>query len=198
MKDRMAIVLKRGEMFSESEQQLPFRRSRGFTLIEALVYVAVFTIIISSTTLFFLTTLRASFAVRAEQAAVTNAALAMRAMEFEVRQADRLYPPTSVFDNDAGQLSVRTPRLAPPDHRFAYVDFYLDNGVVYARRDDGTDPAALTSGDVLVTVLRFERYANGSVEGIRITITVEPRGLATPVVIPRTLHSFIVPRAFSP
>lgn len=172
--------------------------SYGITFIEVVIYVALFAILMAVAVLFFLNMSRSAFSVRAEHAAVQNGVLALQAIELETRHAEYVYTPTSVFDSDAGQLSLRTPRLPPADHQFAYVDFYLDNSVVYMKRDDGTNPVALTSGDVNVSALRFERKTSGSQEGIRMVITLSPLHVPSSVALPETIRTFVVPRSFTP
>jgi type II secretory pathway component PulJ len=171
---------------------------RGFTLIEAVIYIAIFTIIIAMTTAFFLSTFRSAARLRADGAVITNIVVALKAIELEIRHADAVYTPTSAFDSNAGQLSLRTPRLAPQDHPFAYVDFYLDHGVLYEKRDDSSDAIPLTSGDVTVSVFRIERYASGNAEGIRLTVTAQPSGIPAPNAQPRTFHVFVPLRPFTP
>lgn len=170
----------------------------GFTLIEAVIYLGLFVLLTTIVALFYLGVFRSSLAVRAEEAAVANAALTLRYIDLETRQADSVYTPTSVFSSDSGQLSLRTPRLAPTDHPFAYTDFYLDNGILYERRDDGTAPVALTSGDTLVSVFRAERKTSGNIEGIRLTVTAVPQNIDSRYAEAKTLRTFIIPRSFSP
>ena len=174
------------------------RFHKGVTLIETVIYITLFTLVFSAATGFLINILHVAIAVRADQALVANIALALKTMELEVRHADAVYASTSVFDNDGGQLSLRTPRSAPTDHEAAYVDFYLDNGVVYERRDDGSSPLALTSGDIDVSVFRIERYTSSSAEGVRLIVTAEPANVSTVLTEPRTLRTFVVIRPFTP
>lgn len=172
-------------------------RRSGFTLIEVVVYVALLALLAVGSTTFFIGLFRSAVSVRGEQAAVLNAAVALQAAELEIRHADAVYTPTSVFDSDAGQISLRTPRSVPTDHEFGYVDMYLDNGVLYQKTDDGTNAVALTSGDVAISVFRVERKTLGNTEGLRLTVTVFPSTIPALLAGSRTLHTFIVPRAFS-
>lgn len=174
------------------------RREGGFTLVEAVIYVGLLFIIVSVTTIFLLTIFRADLAARAEQRAVGNAVFALQAIERETRHAEELYDATSTFGSDTSQLSLRTPREAPSDHIVAYTDIYLDNGVLYLRRDDGTGLVALTAGDVEVTVFRAEKYLDGNAEGIRLTLTVAPQGFRSILAAPRTVETFISARVLTP
>lgn len=174
------------------------RGSSGISLLEIVIYVGLLVLVTVATALFFISILRSFHVVRGEQAAVLNAALALRAAELEIRHADNVYTSTSVFNNDSGQLSLRTPRLAPTDHTFAYVDFYLDNGVLYERRDNGSPAVSLTSGDVNVSVFRIERFTSGTAEGIRLTATASPENISGILAEPRTVHTFVAVRELSP
>ena len=169
-------------------------RQTGFTMIEAMVYIGLLLVIISATTAFFFTVLRADVAARAERRAVGNAAFALTAVRREVRHAEHVYGPTSVFSDDAGQLSLRTPLENPNDHLVGYSDIYVDNGVLYLRRDDGSSLRPLTAGDVNVDTFRVEQYENGSAEGIRLMITVTPQGFRSTLAASRTVETFVSAR----
>ena len=182
------------------QNTLPQSRERetGFTMVEAVVYVGLLLLIVTGVTLFLLSIFRADVAARAEQRAVANAVFALQAIERETRHADEIYDATSMFGVDDSQISLRTPRESPADHIVGYTDIYLDNGVLYLRRDDGTPLLALTAGDVQVTVFRVEQYLNGNAEGIRMTLTVVPQGFASTLAAPRTVETFISARVLTP
>lgn len=175
----------------------PWRRLGGFTLVEAVIYVGLLLLLTTTTTIFVLTVFRSDIVARAEQTAVANAQFALQMVLIEVRHAERVYIQTSSFGIDSGQLSLRTPRSNPLNHLVSFTDIYLDNGVVYRRRDDGESVLPLTSGDVDVQVLRFERYVNGDAEGIRITITVVPQGFSESLDAARTLTAFVSARVLT-
>lgn len=166
-------------------------------MVEAVVYIGLLFAIISATTVFLFTILRADIAARAERRAVGNAVFALSAMRREIRHAEQIYSPTSVFDDDAGQLSLRTPLASPSDHTVGYSDIYLDNGVLYLRRDDGSALIALTAGDVSVDVFRVAHYSNGKAEGIRLILTVTPQGVRSNVAASRTLETFVSARVLT-
>lgn len=175
-----------------------FKRQAGFTMVEVVIYIGLLALITSVSSIFLLGILRADALARSEQATFANITFALQALEREVRHAEVVYVPTSVFSNDAGQLSLRTPKDASTDHIVSYTDIYLDNGVIYLRRDDTLGTVPLTSADVDVTVLRFERYVSGEAEGILTTIVAAPEGFADAISAPRTVSTFVSARIVEP
>lgn len=139
-------------------------KTRGFTLLEFILYFALISIVV---------TLVASFAVdmvktRAKTAAIAeveqNMRFGMQRVLRSVRQATRLNVGASTFDSDAGVLS-----LDMQDAGDTPTVFDLSGGVL--RIKEGSDPAApLTSGDVTVTKLRFSRDAQA---GNNVAVTAE-------------------------
>lgn len=139
-------------------------RTRGFTLLEFILYFALVAIVV---------TLVAAFSVdmiktRAKTAAIAeveqNMRFGMQRVLRSVRQATRLNVGASTFDSDAGVLSLdmlaagATPTV-----------FDLSGGVL--RIKEGSGPATpLTSGDVTITRLRFSRDAQA---GNNVAVTAE-------------------------
>lgn len=171
--------------------------NNGFTLIELVIYVGLFAAAAVIIVGIFLAAFRAFLVIRGEQAAMNNASLALRAVMLEARHADPVYTPTSAFGVSDGRLSFRSTRLVPADHEFSYVDIYLDNGVLYLRRDDGSPEIAITSADVAISEFLIERFTEGDAEGLRVTITAEPVSVSGFARVARTVHSFIGIRPFT-
>jgi prepilin-type N-terminal cleavage/methylation domain-containing protein len=145
----------------------------GFTLIELLIYVAILVIVSSLAVAFAFWGIRINSNVKAKAEVQNNSRRAMEIMAYEIRQAQSIYTPTSVFSAHPGQLSVKTLLDAPSGETKAYKDFYLDNGKIYFKRE-GQLPEALTSDQVRVTNLMFKHIAPvSSPEGVQINLTME-------------------------
>jgi hypothetical protein len=65
-----------------------------------------------------------------------------------------------------------TTRDLPADENLTYVDFYVDSGNLYLKREGQSDQL-LTSEKVKVTNLTFTNNNTGGGDAIRISITIE-------------------------
>ncbi len=130
---------------------------RGFTLIETLLYTALVSAVAGSITLFLINNMSAYSKATAQQNAFNNANDALRLITNEIKYATGVYTPTSVFNSDSGQLSLETALNAPAGENAAFVDFYIDNGRIYEKRDGFASLFPLTSERVFVERLRFGR-----------------------------------------
>lgn len=157
-------------------------KNNGFTLIEGIVYVALFVLIFGAVVGSTLSLFTAFAKTAAQRETITNARTAMDAIVREIKYAKEIYQPTSCFGtSDAKsvcgggakrQLTLITSQNLPSDESQTYVDLYLDGNKVYIKRE-GAPAGALTSGKVRVSNLVFERLNNGGRESVRTTLTVE-------------------------
>ena len=148
-------------------------QEKGFTIIEMLIYVGIAGIVIAVITSFLMDNLKAYDKSVAQQNVFQNVNGALRAITDEIRYAKSVYTPTSVLDVDAGQLSVETLLNTPTGESAAYVDFYVDNGRVYEKRD-GQSTSPLTSERVFIEQLRFTKLSAGPGRD-SITVSIQAR-----------------------
>ena len=134
-------------------------QERGFTIIEMVFYTAIVGIIGSVLTLFLLNSLKAYNKTQAIQHVFNNVNGSLRTITDEIKYARGIYTPTSVLNSDSGQLSLETALNAPAGELTTFVDFYLDNGRIYEKRE-GLPAVALTSERVFITALRFSSLSN--------------------------------------
>ena len=148
-------------------------RARGFTIIEMLIYVGIAGVVMTAITSLLMDNLKAYDKSVAQQNVFQNVNGALRAITDEIRYAKSVYTPTSVFDNDAGQLSVETLLNVPTGENAAYVDFYIDNGRIYEKRD-GQSESPLTSERVFVEQLRFTKLSSTAGKD-SVTVSIQAR-----------------------
>lgn len=155
------------------KNQRALKSDFGFTLIELLIYVVILVIVSSLTVAFAFWSIRVNSNSKAKAEVQNNSRRAMEIMAYEIRQAQSIYVPTSVFSAHPGQLSIETLLDAPAGEARAYKDFYLDNGKIYFKKE-GHLPEALTSDQVRVSNLIFKHInPSNSPEGMQINLTVE-------------------------
>ena len=129
-------------------------RGGGFSLIEMLIYVALAGIITAVLTSFVTANIKAYDKAQARQNVFYNVNGALRLIIDEIKYAKSIYTPTATLASDAGQLSLETLLNPPTGENIAYVDFYVDNGRIYEKRE-GQAASALTSERVFIERLRF-------------------------------------------
>ena len=147
-------------------------KSKGFTLIELIVYVAVFAILITTITLFAIAFIKTTAKNRIKKEVVLGAYSAMNSIIYEIKRANNIYTPTSVFNNISGQLSLETSQGLPSGEEITYLDFYLDSdNKLYIKRE-GQNPQILISENLKVTNLEFE-HLDSTIDSVQINLTAE-------------------------
>lgn len=136
-------------------------RQKGFTLAEALIYVGVLAIIVLAISSFFLWAVRSSAKSKAAVETLDSARTAIGVLMSEIREADSVYSPTSVFSVPAGQLSLETTKYFPPGETKGFIDFYLCAKRLCLKKE-GQDPVALTSDKTEIEVLEFSQVMTTS------------------------------------
>jgi len=154
------------------KKRIIFTRRRGFTLVELLMYFAMFVILITAITIFSVTSIKTIRKNQIKKEVVSAAYSAMRTMLYEIRAATNVYNPTSNFDINPGQLSLQTIQNLPIGESLTYIDFYVDsNSNLYLKREN-SNPQNLISDKLKVSNLEF-KYLASSTESIKINLTIE-------------------------
>lgn len=142
---------------------------KGFSLVEVLVYIAILGIVISITTGFYSDLMKSYSKTSAKSDVTSNISSALKVISDEIKYAASVYAPTTVLNSNSGQLSLETAINAPTGHTLTFVDYYLDNGVIYEKRE-GSQATPLTSNRVFITALKFEKFVSNGKDAVKITI----------------------------
>lgn len=148
-------------------------QQKGFSMIEAVIYSALLAVVVS-TAIYFMTNIFDAYKkVFAQREVMSNVQFALDLITEETRFAKNIYTPTSTFANDNGQLSIETNQNLPTGETATFIDFYLDNGRIYMKRESQTE-IPLTSNQVKVGKMRFA-YLNpaNAPEGVQIFIEAQ-------------------------
>lgn len=158
------------------------RGSRGLSLIEVLLYVALLGIIAVFITNFLIQVVNVYYRARAEREVLSNARLLLETVEKSVAQAKTVYAPTSKFNVDAGQLSLVSTVGATTEHTTNYLDFWADNGRFFTKQE-GQVATPLSAVSVRIQKFRLEWIAQGlGREAVKVTLQVahaQPRYTAS-------------------
>src|SRR3989344_2446612 len=151
---------------------------RGYSLIEGLVYLTLIVVIGSITVATAVKTISAASRIRMMTASLDNARRSIYSISQEVARASDIYSPTSEFLSSPGQLSLVTTRDLPEGETQTYVDFFVDDGHLYMKREsinfDGmASSEQITAENVVVENMTF-MYISDAIFGpaVRIQITV--------------------------
>lgn len=165
------------------------RRERGFSLIETIVYIGLLMIIVSVSIYFMINIFSTFNKTFAQKEVMANTQHALDTMTEEIKFSKNIYTPTSVFNQDNGQLSIETIQTPPAGESATFTDFYLDNGRIYEKKESQT-AIPLTSNQVKINKLKFT-YLNptNAPEGVQIFIESQ-FNTTSPTLIDKTLITF--------
>ena len=154
--------------------------NKSFTLIETLFYISLLVSVLFVMSSFLIWTTRASNKSRVMGETADNARRAMEIITHEIREAESIYVPTSIFTLHPGQLSLETLKYVPTDEKNTYIDFYLSDGKLCLKKE-AQDPICLTSERIEIKNLIFRQVSVNQIPSIEIDLSVDYRNpLGTP------------------
>ena len=133
------------------------------------IYIAVLSTVILVVSSFFLWIVRSSAKAKAMREVSDNARRVIEILTLEIKEAENVYDPTSVFSTSSGQLSLETIKELPAGELQTYIDFFLCEKRLCLKKE-GQNPIALTSDNVEVNNLEFNQVATTS---IRIYLNID-------------------------
>ncbi len=143
------------------------KNKKGFSLLELVVSVAIFSVILLVVISFFLSTVASNSKTKADREVQENSRKALELITYEIKGAKSIYTPTTT----ANQLSLETSRYLPSDETDTFIDFFLC-GTALCLKKESQNPIALTSDDVQVASLSFTQFLNGTKPSVQVNITV--------------------------
>jgi len=137
---------------------------RGFTLLEALIYISIVLIISATALYFFNWSLNANTKIKTKQEVLDNGERVLRILGSEIRNSLSIYTPTSLLNNDSGQISIETTQDLPNQENITYHDIFLDptNQTIFLKQE-GQPAIPLTSTRVAAQKLNFQLIENSLV-----------------------------------
>lgn len=146
----------------------PPKKGAGFTLIETLVYIGILIIIVTVIFSFLIWSVRSATKVKIIKETSDSARRAMEVMIYETKEARAVYVPTST----STQLSLKTLHYLPGGEDITYIDFYIC-GTQLCLKKESQNPIALTSDNVEVSNLVFNRVVTGQVPSVQIELRID-------------------------
>lgn len=144
--------------------------SKGFTLLEILIYISISAIVFLAVSSFLTWSLKTNVKASAIREAVDNGRRAMEIMAYEIKGSKSVYSPTS----SSTQLSLETARYLPQGESSSFIDFYLcgDATSTLCLKKESQNPIAITSDTVKVSNLVFTQIATAT-PSIQIKLKVD-------------------------
>lgn len=146
-------------------------QQRGFSTLEVLISVAIFSFILLAIISFVFWLNITNLKAKADANALENAKTILDVMTYEIKGAKSIYTSTTT----ATQLSLETFRYLPLGEDSTFIDFFLCGlaSTDICLKKESQNPIILNSDKVKVTNLSFMQIANGTSPSIKITLTVE-------------------------
>lgn len=169
--------------FKEIIHNKILKSSKGYTLVEMLLYVVLLGIIVIVIAGVFLTISRTNSRAMSLIEINSNAYSAMDRMAYEIANAENVYLPTSNFTNfnydaaRANQFSLKSEQDPALNENIGFLDFYMENNTIFLKQD-GAAPIALTSKNVRVESFNLYYYKNDERESVKIDLIVSPNSSA--------------------
>lgn len=164
--------------------------SPGFTLMEILIYIVVFSMIIAVLFSFIVWLWNVSIKTQVMRETLANVEGAMARMTHEIRNAQSIYIPTTT----SSQLSLEISRYLPEGESSSYLDFFLCSTQLCLKKE-AQDPISLTSDKVEIKNLSFSQVTTGTTTpSIQINLEAEYKN---PQNLPEYRHSFGVTSTIS-
>ena len=133
-------------------------KTRGFSLIEILVYIVILVFMLAIILEVVISITRSDRVIRSARNIENSAILSMERITREVRQAD------SITVAELGTLTL--------GKEGGTTEFYLSNSRIFMK-ENGIDIGAITSTSTRVTSLKFSRFASSTVELVRTEFALE-------------------------
>ncbi len=147
---------------------MEFGRKNGFSLVEAMVYITLLTVVFLSVLSLFIWANRSKQKTEAISEAANNGQRAVEMIASEIRQAESIYYPTSTTT----QISLKTKTGVPAGEEYTYVDFYLC-GTMLCEKREGQEAFPITSGEVAVSTFNLTYISTSTAPAVRISLALD-------------------------
>jgi len=162
----MFLILQIGKMFKINDKGPALSRAEGFSLLEIVISVAIFSIILFAVVSIFLSMNNSNLKTTASREVSENVRMAIEKITYEIRSAKSIYTPTTT----ASQLSLETSKNLPGGETNTFIDFFLCGSAICFKKES-QDPVAITSNSVQITNLTFSQILTGSKPSVQIDLT---------------------------
>ncbi len=125
-------------------------RLKGFSLIEILVYMAIFAVVFLAISSFLIWIIKGNIKNKVMREVLDNGRRAMEMMTYEIKEAKGVYSSTTILN----QLSLEIKKYLAEGEYTSYIDFYICDKQICLKKES-QDSIAITSDRVEVDNLSF-------------------------------------------
>jgi|GEM_PF-980500 len=146
-------------------------KNEGFTLIEIIVSLAIFSFIMIVVVSFLFATNFSNTRSKADRETQENARRLLDQIVYEAKSAKGIYTSTTT----SSQLSLETTHYLPTGETTTYIDFFLCGSDLKSLclKKESQNPIVLNSDSVQITSLTFTTLLNnGTIPSLQIALTV--------------------------
>jgi len=145
-----------------------YKKQKGITFIEMIVYTAIFSVVFAILTGFIVWVYQANAKSGAIREVANNTQRAMQVILKEITESKSIYTPLT----SSTQLSLETIGQLPLQEASTYVDVFLCGSQICFKRES-EDVFALTSDRVIVNNLKFVQFTSTSSPAIQVSFSID-------------------------
>lgn len=150
-------------------KSLKLKASRGFSLVEAIVYIGLLVLVLAAIISMLLIMGRSYNYLKSSRHIQTSAVTVLDRIIRDVRNAQSISVGQSTLGTTPGILTLNTTTVSGAPQT---IQFYVSGGVVRVKQD-GVDVGPLTLPDVNLGSLIFRQITTGISSAVKIELTLE-------------------------
>lgn len=160
---------KKGSPLSTFDFQLSTSASRGFTLVEMIIYIAFFAMLSILAIEGTIVVMKSFYTLRLNQSVNESATVAMERMSREIRNAYDVDTAQSTLGTNPGRLTLKTKDSFGAN---TTIEFYVDGANQLNLKVGGIDNGSLLTKTVTLTNLVFRSITTPNSKAIKIEATL--------------------------
>lgn len=149
--------------------------AHGFSLIEAMLYAGLLAVVVLILSELSLSTIKNYRLAKIRESLIVSTDQVLNTFFQETKNARRIYLPTTILDNNLGELSLETSfQNTDETELVTFVDFYWAQGQLWLKRENEL-AQVLTSPDLEVTQFQIARSVSGNFEGLKLYLSLKSK-----------------------
>lgn len=153
-----------------------YKKSKGFTLVEMVIYIAFFALLSTLAVEATIVVMKSFYTLKLTQSVNQSATVALERLSREVRNAYDFDVAQSAFGTSPGRLTLKTKDAAGAN---TTIEFYVDAANQLRLNEGGVDKGALVTKSVTITNLVFRSIATTNSKAVKIEATLRDSRAAT-------------------
>lgn len=144
-------------------------RTRGFTLVEMIIYIAFFAVLSVLAVNVTVMVMRSFYTLRLNQSVNQSAMVALERLSREIRNAYDIDTAQSTLGSSPGRLTLNTKDAVGAN---TTMEFYMDGASQLRLKEGGVDKGSLVTKTVTLTDLVFRSIATLNSKAVKVEMTL--------------------------